>query len=75
MPAGGERCGPWALLSATSQREELKPYSPWPKRQEDDKAVLGRGRARPSGCCAVLPGSGDAVGRRGLGVLAGHPAW
>lgn len=32
MPAGGERPGPQARLSATSQ-EGMKPYSPWPRRQ------------------------------------------
>lgn len=52
----------------------MKPYSPWPKRQEEGKAVLGRGRARQLGCPEVLPGGSDVVGHTGLGVLALCPA-
>ena len=58
MPAGGERPGPWALLSATSQREGMKLYSPWPKRQKEGKTLLGRGRTHQSGRSAVCQVAG-----------------
>ena len=67
MPAGGERPGPQARLSATSQ-EGMKPYSPWPRRQRRAR-LFWKGPHRRSGCCSALPGRGDA-GRAGLGVLA-----
>lgn len=52
----------------------MKPYSPWPRRQEEGKAVLGRGRTHQLGCPAVLPGGSDVVGRPGRVVLALCPA-
>lgn len=69
MPAGGERPGLQALRSATSQ-EGMKPYSPWPRRQEEGETVLGRGRTASEAAPRLLPGSSDVVGCPGRGVLA-----
>lgn len=70
VPAGGERPGPGALPTLGHLTGGMKPYSLWPKRRKEGKTVLGRGRTRPLGHSAGLPGGGDVVGRTGPDVLA-----
>lgn len=70
MPAGGERPGAWAPGPAFGHLTDrgMKPYSPWPQRQEEGRTVLGRSRTLLLDCCVGLPGGRDEVGCTGLGV-------
>lgn len=73
MPAGGERPGPQARLSATSQ-EGMKPSSPWPRRQRRARLLFWEGPRLQSGCSQGCQACSDVVGRTGLAVLAACPA-